>query len=181
MAQIVEFPKRVAGKAASVAVEPLRHWPVHSVDDFGRDPHLVGLVNGGSAFSINNDNGDLNFDKGDFTSLAARGIMLCHTPGVLTETTADTIFSLVMASSRRLVELANLVREHEGQPIPRIVFTKGGGIWLDEMADIDCEVLGLDWTMNLGRARALVGGQVGGPGKALQGNIDPNVLFAPPE
>ena len=43
--------------------------------------------------------------------LAARGIMLCHTPGVLTETTADTIFSLIMASSRRLVELASLVRE----------------------------------------------------------------------
>lgn len=44
-------------------------------------------------------------------ALAARGIMLCHTPGVLTETTADTIFSLIMASSRRLVELANHVRE----------------------------------------------------------------------
>jgi uroporphyrinogen decarboxylase len=40
--------------------------------------------------------------------------------------------------------------------------------------------LGLDWTVNLARARALVGGPVGGPGKALQGNIDPNVLFAPP-
>jgi hypothetical protein len=48
------------------------------------------------------------------------------------------------------------------------------------MKDIDCEVLGLDWTANLGKARAIVGGQVGGPGKALQGNIDPNVLFAPP-
>lgn len=44
-------------------------------------------------------------------ALAARGITLCHTPGVLTETTADTIFSLIMASSRRLVELANHVRE----------------------------------------------------------------------
>ena len=44
-------------------------------------------------------------------ALAARGILLCHTPGVLTETTADTIFSLIMATSRRLVELANLVRE----------------------------------------------------------------------
>ena len=44
-------------------------------------------------------------------ALAARSIVLCHTPGVLTETTADTIFSLVMATSRRLVELANLVRE----------------------------------------------------------------------
>jgi uroporphyrinogen decarboxylase len=68
----------------------------------------------------------------------------------------------------------------DGKVVPRIVFTKGGGLWLDEMAALDCEVLGLDWTMNLGKARALVGGQVGGAGKALQGNIDPNVLFAPP-
>ncbi|MDB5868264.1 MAG: D-isomer specific 2-hydroxyacid dehydrogenase, NAD-binding protein [Polaromonas sp.] len=44
-------------------------------------------------------------------ALAARGIVLCHTPGVLTETTADTIFSLIMATSRRLVELSSLVRE----------------------------------------------------------------------
>jgi uroporphyrinogen decarboxylase len=49
------------------------------------------------------------------------------------------------------------------------------------MKDIDCEVLGLDWTANLGKARAIVGGEIGGPGKALQGNIDPNVLFAAPE
>jgi len=68
----------------------------------------------------------------------------------------------------------------DGQDVPRIVFTKGGGIWLDDMNTLDCEVLGLDWTANLGKARAIVGGQVGGPGKALQGNIDPNVLFAPP-
>ena len=50
-------------------------------------------------------------DNYDLAALAARGIMLCHTPGVLTETTADTVFSLIMASSRRLVELAGLVRE----------------------------------------------------------------------
>ena len=50
-------------------------------------------------------------DNYDLPALAARGITLCHTPGVLTETTADAIFSLIMASSRRLVELANLVRE----------------------------------------------------------------------
>lgn len=50
-------------------------------------------------------------DNYALSALAARGILLCHTPGVLTETTADTIFSLIMASSRRLVELANLVRE----------------------------------------------------------------------
>ncbi|MFE8644719.1 uroporphyrinogen decarboxylase [Sphingomonas sp. NCPPB 2930] len=69
----------------------------------------------------------------------------------------------------------------DGQDVPRIVFTKGGGLWLQDMAtQLDCEVLGLDWTVNLGAARAAVGGAVGGPGKALQGNIDPNVLFAPP-
>jgi uroporphyrinogen decarboxylase len=67
----------------------------------------------------------------------------------------------------------------DGQRVPRIVFTKGGGLWLEEMGALDCEVLGLDWTVNLGRARALVG--EGEDGKALQGNIDPNVLFAPPE
>jgi len=78
-----------------------------------------------------------------------------------------------LAYTRRV--LAQLKREHEGVVIPRIVFTKGGGLWLPEMKDLDCEVLGLDWTVNLGRARALVGDR-----KALQGNIDPNVLFAPP-
>ena len=51
-----------------------------------------------------------------------------------------------------------------------------GGLWLQEMEKLDCEVLGVDWTVNLGRARALVGGS-----KALQGNLDPSVLFAPPE
>jgi len=69
----------------------------------------------------------------------------------------------------------------DGADVPRIVFTKGGALWLEAMGGLDCEVLGLDWTANLARARALVGGTVGGPGKALQGNIDPNVLFAPPE
>ena len=72
--------------------------------------------------------------------------------------------------------LAKLKREHDGAVIPRIVFTKGGGLWLEQMAGLDCDVLGVDWTVNLGRARALVGGS-----KALQGNLDPNVLFAPPE
>ena len=71
--------------------------------------------------------------------------------------------------------LAQLKRSQDGVTIPRIVFTKGGGLWLQDMAGLDCEVLGLDWTVNLGQARALVGHS-----KALQGNIDPNVLFANP-
>ena len=69
--------------------------------------------------------------------------------------------------------LAQLKREHEGVVIPRLVFTKGGGLWLDAMGQLDCDVLGLDWTVNLGKARAQVGHKM-----ALQGNLDPNVLFA---
>jgi uroporphyrinogen decarboxylase len=56
-----------------------------------------------------------------------------------------------------------------------ITFTKGGGLWLDEIAATGVDAVGLDWTVNLGKARELVGGKV-----ALQGNIDPAVLFAPP-
>ena len=67
----------------------------------------------------------------------------------------------------------------DGTPVPRIVFTKGGGLWLEAMRALDCEVLGVDWTVNLGRARALVA-ENGAGAKALQGNIDPHVLFAPP-
>ena len=92
---------------------------------------------------------------------------------------ADSAFqSFSLAYTARV--LAQLKRQGpQGQTIPRIVFTKGGGLWLTDMAALDCDVLGLDWTVNLGKARALVGGTENGPGKALQGNIDPNVLFAP--
>jgi uroporphyrinogen decarboxylase len=92
---------------------------------------------------------------------------------------ADGAFQTFSLSYTQRV-LAQLKRSHQGHTIPRIVFTKGGGLWLHDMAPLDCEVLGLDWTMNLGTARAMVGGKPGGPGKALQGNIDPHVLFAPP-
>jgi 1-acyl-sn-glycerol-3-phosphate acyltransferase len=44
MAELIEFPKKVADRAGTMLVDPMRHWPVHSVDDFGRDPHLVGLL-----------------------------------------------------------------------------------------------------------------------------------------
>jgi uroporphyrinogen decarboxylase len=71
--------------------------------------------------------------------------------------------------------LAQVKKEHKGVRIPSIVFTKGGGLWLQEMGDLNCDVLGLDWTVNLAKARAAVGQH-----KALQGNIDPNVLFANP-
>jgi len=75
-------------------------------------------------------------------------------------------------------QVLSLLDRHapDGSPVPRIVFTKGGGLWLQDMRALDCEVLGLDWTVNLGHARMQVGDI-----KALQGNLDPNVLFAPPE
>ena len=104
----------------------------------------------------------------------AQAVMVFDSWGGVLADGAFQQFSL--AYTRRV--LARLKREHAGAVIPRIVFTKGGGLWLPEMGQLDCEVLGLDWTVNLGQARALVGGTAGAPGKALQGNIDPNVLFA---
>ena len=107
----------------------------------------------------------------------AQAVMVFDSWGGVLADGAFQTFSL--AYTHRV--LSQLKRSHEGQIIPRIVFTKGGGLWLHDMAPLECEVLGLDWTMNLGTARAMVGGKPGGPGKALQGNIDPHVLFAPPE
>jgi uroporphyrinogen decarboxylase len=69
-----------------------------------------------------------------------------------------------------------LRREREGLKIPRIVFTKGGGLWLESLAQCGADALGLDWTVDIGKARARVGDRV-----ALQGNLDPAVLLASPE
>lgn len=80
-------------------------------------------------------------------------------------------------SLRYLRDVVGLLRrEKDGARVPAIVFTKGGGLWLDQIADIGADAVGLDWTVNLGRARALVGDKV-----ALQGNLDPAILFASPE
>ncbi|WP_459616628.1 uroporphyrinogen decarboxylase [Bordetella sp. 2513F-2] len=75
-----------------------------------------------------------------------------------------------LAYIRRVVE--GLVREHEGRRVPVIVFTKGGGGWLEEIAACGCDAVGLDWTVNLGTARQRVRDAV-----ALQGNLDPMTLF----
>jgi len=72
--------------------------------------------------------------------------------------------------------VAQLKRDKDGVRIPAIVFTKGGGQWLGQIADIGADAVGLDWTVNLAQARALVGHKVG-----LQGNLDPAILFASPE
>ena len=110
----------------------------------------------------------------------AQAVMIFDSWGGVLADGAFQEFSL--AYTKRV--LSQLKRTHNGKAdgivIPRIVFTKGGALWLDEMGGLDCDVLGLDWTANLAKARAQVGGVAGGVGKALQGNIDPNVLFATP-
>jgi uroporphyrinogen decarboxylase len=88
---------------------------------------------------------------------------------------ADGAFQRFSLDYTRQV-VAGLTRENDGARVPVIVFTKGGGPWLQEIAACGADVVGLDWTVNLGAARAAVGSKV-----ALQGNLDPSVLFAPPE
>ena len=103
----------------------------------------------------------------------AQAVMIFDSWGGVLADGAFQAFSLAYTQQ----VLAQLDRHApDGTPVPRIVFTKGGGPWLQDMRALDCEVLGLDWTVHLGRARALVGDV-----QAAQGNLDPNVLFAPPE
>ncbi len=71
--------------------------------------------------------------------------------------------------------VAGLTREREGRRVPVILFTKGGGAWLPEMAKTGCDALGVDWTTELADARRSVNDQV-----ALQGNLDPTCLYASP-
>ncbi|OOG43806.1 uroporphyrinogen decarboxylase [Polaromonas sp. A23] len=101
----------------------------------------------------------------------AQAVMIFDSWGGVLADAAFQTFSL--AYTQRV--LKQLKRSHDGVTIPRLVFTKGGGLWLEKMAELDCEVLGLDWTVNLAQARQRVGARM-----ALQGNLDPNVLFASP-
>src|SRR5690606_39934260 len=69
-----------------------------------------------------------------------------------------------------------LVKEAEGRRVPSIVFTKNGGLWLEDIAASGADAVGVDWTINIGEARRRVGDRV-----ALQGNLDPGVLYGTPE
>ncbi|MDA3807692.1 MAG: uroporphyrinogen decarboxylase [Thiomicrorhabdus sp.] len=69
-----------------------------------------------------------------------------------------------------------LIRDYDGRKVPVILYTKGGGQWLEAMAETGADALGLDWTINIDEARARVGDRV-----ALQGNMDPCMLYASPE
>jgi uroporphyrinogen decarboxylase len=102
----------------------------------------------------------------------AQAIMLFDTwGGVLTPAQYEE-FSL-----RHMAQVVDqLSKKSEGRRVPNIVFTKGGGAWLAKIAGIGCDAVGVDWTTDLKEARQAVGGRV-----ALQGNLDPSALFAPPE
>jgi uroporphyrinogen decarboxylase len=102
----------------------------------------------------------------------AQAVQIFDTWGGNLSSAAYQEFSL--AYMKRIID--GLVREHDGRKVPVIVFTKNGGLWLESMAASGTDALGLDWTCDIGEARKRVGDQV-----ALQGNMDPTVLYAKPE
>ena len=102
----------------------------------------------------------------------AQAVMVFDTWGGSLSDAAFGEFSL--AYSKRA--LAGVTRESGGRMVPRILFTKGGGLWLEQMADAGADALGIDWQTPIGEARRRVGQRV-----ALQGNMDPMALFGTPE
>ncbi|MDH3534253.1 MAG: uroporphyrinogen decarboxylase [Gammaproteobacteria bacterium] len=99
----------------------------------------------------------------------AQAVMVFDTwGGVLTP---QTYRDFSLQYMRQIV--AGLKREHEGQTIPVTLFTKGGAQWLEAIADSGCNAVGLDWTIDIDEARARIGDRV-----ALQGNLDPCMLYA---
>ena len=69
-----------------------------------------------------------------------------------------------------------LIREKDGEKIPVVLFTKGGGMWLQDIANTGCDAMGLDWSVDINKARQLIGDKVG-----LQGNMDPAIMATNPE
>lgn len=102
----------------------------------------------------------------------AQAIMLFDTWGG--SLSGDNYRTFSLAYMQQII--AGLTREHEGRIVPVTLFTKGGGQWLSSMADVGADALGLDWTTDIALARYQVGQRV-----ALQGNMDPCVLYAQPE
>src|SRR5687768_887697 len=99
----------------------------------------------------------------------AQVVMVFDTWGGILSQAAFHEFSLEY--TRRIIE--GLKRENEGRRVPTIVFTKGGGGWLESIAAVGCDAVGLDWTVDIGAVRARVGNRV-----ALQGNLDPAVMLS---
>ena len=102
----------------------------------------------------------------------AQAVMVFDTWGGTLGASEYHEFSL--AYMQRVLE--GLKREHRGERIPNILFTKGSGAWLEAIAASGCDAVGIDWTVDIGAARTRIGARV-----ALQGNLDPAVLLAGPE
>jgi uroporphyrinogen decarboxylase len=100
----------------------------------------------------------------------AQAVMIFDTWGGVLPTPAYYEFSLAYMDR----VMADLSREREGRQVPVILFTKGGGAWLERMSISGADALGIDWTTELSAARRDTAGRV-----ALQGNLDPGVLRAP--
>ena len=105
-------------------------------------------------------------------AVGAQALMVFDTWGGILTPRAYQEFSLAYLA--RIV--AELARETGDQQAPVILFTKGGGAWLEAIAATGCEAVGIDWTVNLGEARRRIGDRV-----AVQGNLDPAVLYAAPD
>lgn len=102
----------------------------------------------------------------------AQAVMVFDTWGGALAPAAYRTFSL--QPMQRIVD--QLITKSDGRPVPRILFTKGAGVRLSEMANTGCEALGVDWTTDLADARRLTEDKV-----ALQGNLDPSMLYSSPE
>jgi len=102
----------------------------------------------------------------------AQAVMLFDTWGGMLSSEDYNEFSLRYAKQVRDL----LTLENEGRRVPNILFTKGGGLWLEEMATTGYDALGLDWQTDIQHARTRVGDKV-----ALQGNLDPLALYANPD
>ena len=102
----------------------------------------------------------------------AQAVMMFDTWGGTLGSTEYLDFSL--AYMRQVLQALRL--EHKGRRVPSIVFTKGGGPWLEAIASSGCDAVGLDWTVDIALSRARIGSRV-----ALQGNLDPAVLLAGPQ
>lgn len=101
----------------------------------------------------------------------AQAVQIFDTWGGILTTSSYQIFSLDYM--KKIID--GLIKENEGRKVPVIVFTKQGGQWLEMIADAECQAVGLDWTTEIGLARARIGDRV-----ALQGNMDPTILYASP-
>lgn len=102
----------------------------------------------------------------------AQAVQIFDTWGGVLSPSAYREFSL--GYMQKIVQ--GLIREHEGRRVPVILFTKNGGLWLEDIAAAGADCVGLDWTIDIADAKRRIGDKV-----ALQGNLDPSVLYAPPE